>query len=138
LQTADGALEQVNGMLGRMSELAVQAGNETLAAADRQKIEAEMNGLKSEIDRISETATFNDQKLLDGSFQGKNIQAGTEATGGNQIDISIGNMNWDAISGGGAVNLQSSSQIAETMDYIKTAQQNVSTMRADIGATQNR
>jgi flagellin len=138
LQTADGALDSVNNKLNRMSELAVQAGNETLSAQDRSKLESEMNALKSEIDRVSQTTTFNEQPLLDGSFQEKSIQVGSEVTEENQIDISIDNMNWNSISGNGNISLQTSEDIAATMDYIKTAQQNVSTMRADMGATQNR
>jgi flagellin len=139
VQTADGALNQVGDMLNRMSELSVQAGNETLAKEDRDKIQSEMDALRTEIDRVSETTTFNDQKLLDGSFaDGKKLLVGAEATDGNQIDIKIDKMDWDSISGGGTVSVASSDQISATMDYIKTAQQNVSTMRSDMGATQNR
>ncbi|MDR0221642.1 MAG: flagellin [Lachnospiraceae bacterium] len=139
VQTADGALNQVGDMLNRMSELSVKAGNETLAQEDRDKLQSEMDALRTEIDRVSETTTFNDQKLLDGSFEdGKRLQVGAEATDGNQIDIKIGKMDWNSISGNGTLNVANSDKIAETMSYIKTAQQNVSTMRSDMGATQNR
>jgi flagellin len=139
VQTADGALNQVSDMLNRMGELAVKAGNETLAPEDREKIQSEMNSLRGEIDRVSETTTFNDQKLLDGSFaEGKKLQVGSEATEDNQIDVVISKMDWNAISGNGTVSVENNDEISATMEYIKTAQQNVSTIRSDMGATQNR
>jgi flagellin len=141
LQTADGALDQVNNMLNRMSELAVRAGNDTLSASDRSNLESEMNSLRGEIDRISQTATFNDQNLLDGSLaDGRSIQVGSEVSGENQINITIANMDWASISGSGndSISLQNSDQISSAMENIRAAQRNVSTMRSDIGATQNR
>ncbi|MCL2718699.1 MAG: flagellin [Lachnospiraceae bacterium] len=137
MQIADGALGQVNEMLNRMNELGVQAGNETLSEEQRYSIQAEMNALRSEVDRIAETTTFNGQKLLDGSFSGKRLQVGAEATDENQISITIGNMNWDSISGNRPVSIESG-QLAETMQGIRSAMQGISTMRSDMGAVQNR
>ena len=68
IQTAEGALQEVHGMLNRMVELATQSANGTIQADDRQKIEAELEALKGEIDRISEATNFNGIKLLDGSL----------------------------------------------------------------------
>lgn len=138
IQTADGALNQVNDMLNRMNELGVKAGNETMGEEERYSIQAEMNALRSEVDRIAETTTFNDQKLLDGSFRGKKLQVGSEASSENQIDLNIGNMNWNSISANSTVNIGSRDDLALTMEGIRSALQNVSTMRADMGATQNR
>lgn len=70
LQTAEGATEEVVSMLQRMRELAVQAGNGTYTANDRIELQKEMDQLKSEIDRISETAEFNTKKLLNGESSG--------------------------------------------------------------------
>lgn len=139
LQTAGGALDQVNEMLGRMSELALRAGNETLSAEDRSSIQSEMNALRSEIDRIAETTAFNDQKLLDGSFaEGRSIQAGAEVNDENRINIAIGRMDWESISSNGSHNVGDSEEIAATMNNITDALQTVSSMRSNIGATQNR
>lgn len=66
LQTAEGALDTVHGILQRMRELAVQAANETLTATDRVEIQKEIEQLKGEIDRISRTTEFNTKKLLNG------------------------------------------------------------------------
>lgn len=71
IQTAEGALQEVHGMLNRMVELATQSANGTIQADDRQKIEAEVEALKGEIDRISESTNFNGIKLLDGSLSTK-------------------------------------------------------------------
>ncbi|MCL2050919.1 MAG: flagellin [Lachnospiraceae bacterium] len=136
IQVADGALGQVNEMLNRMNELGVRAGNETLSEEERYSIQAEMDALKSEVDRVAETATFNGQKLLDGSFDGKRLQVGSEASEENQISITIGNMNWDSISGNSSVSIESS-QLADTMEGIRTALESVSLMRSDMGASQN-
>ena len=141
LQTADGALDQVNDMLGRMNELAIQAGNETLSSEDRGKIEAEMNALRGEINRVAETTTFNEQKLLDGSFaDGKRLQVGAEVSEENQISIVIGQMDWATISEGTntPISLQNNVEIAAALESIQTAGQNVSSMRSDMGAIQNR
>ncbi len=68
IQSAEGALQEVHGMLNRMVELAEQSANGTIQADDRQKVEAELEALKGEIDRISKATNFNGIKLLDGSL----------------------------------------------------------------------
>lgn len=90
VQTADGALSEVHDMLQRMGELAVKGGTGTLTASDREYITAEVRQLMNEIDRVQSTTTFNEQKLLDGTFKDKELQVGAEA--GQHISITIGNM----------------------------------------------
>ncbi len=68
LQTAEGALNETHGILQRIRELAVQAGNTTLSTSDRQAIGEEMVSLRSEIDNISTRTRFNGQTLLNGSL----------------------------------------------------------------------
>ncbi|MFV0343880.1 MAG: flagellin [Anaerocolumna sp.] len=68
IQTAEGALTEVNSMLQRMRELAVQASNATNTTEDRQSIQAEIDQLRDEIQRISDTTEFNTKKLLNGSI----------------------------------------------------------------------
>ena len=91
VQTAEGALNEVQDMLQRMNELAVKGENGTLTSTDRSYIQAEVKQLMSEIDRVQSTTTFNEQKLLDGSFSNKGLQVGAEA--GQHIGITIKNMN---------------------------------------------
>ena len=89
VQTAEGALNEVEDMLQRMNELAVKGENGTLTTTDRSAIQSEIRQLMSEVDRVQSTTTFNEMNLLDGSFM-KGLQVGAEA--GQHIDISIANM----------------------------------------------
>ena len=91
VQTAEGALNEVQDMLQRMNELAVKGENGTLTSTDRSYIQAEVKQLMSEIDRVQSTTTFNEQSLLDGSFSNKGLQVGAES--GQHIGITIKNMN---------------------------------------------
>ena len=67
IQTSEGALQETQSILSRMRELAVQAANDTYTANDRLEIQKEIVQLKSEIDRIANTTSFNNKMLLDGS-----------------------------------------------------------------------
>ena len=66
VQTAEGALTEVHSMLQRMNELAVQAANGTNSDSDRDAIQAEIDQLVTEIDRVAETTKFNETYLLKG------------------------------------------------------------------------
>lgn len=66
VQTAEGALTEVHAMLQRMNELAVQSANGTNAQSDRDAIQAEIDQLATEIDRVAETTKFNETYLLKG------------------------------------------------------------------------
>ena len=66
VQTAEGALGEVQDMLQRMNELAVQSANGTNSKTDRDAIQAEIDQLATEIDRVSETTKFNETYLLKG------------------------------------------------------------------------
>jgi len=79
MQTAEGALDEVTNSLQRMRELAVQAVNGTNNALDRAALDAEVQQLKSEIDRTAKTTQFNSINLLDGSFKNKVLQIGDKA-----------------------------------------------------------
>ncbi len=70
VQTAEGALAEVQDMIQRMNELCVQAANGTNSSTDRQYIQDELDQLVSEIDRIAETTKFNETFLLKGDQEG--------------------------------------------------------------------
>ena len=84
-QTAEGALGKMGDMLGRMRDLAVQAGNSTNSASDREALQSEVKQLTDEIDRVAKTANFNGQKIMDGSFAGAVFQVG--ANSGDNITL---------------------------------------------------
>jgi flagellin len=64
IQTAEGGLSQIQTMLDRMRDLAVQSSNGTLGTDDRKAIDKEFNDLKGEISRIAGTTQFNNKNLL--------------------------------------------------------------------------
>ncbi|MDW8191938.1 MAG: flagellin [Synergistota bacterium] len=68
IQTAEGALDEVQAILHRIRELAIQAANDTYTSYDREQIQKEIDQLKAEIDRIGESAQFNTRKLLTGEL----------------------------------------------------------------------
>ncbi len=85
-QTAEGALVEVTNNLQRIRELAVQSSNASNSQSDRDALQTEVASLKSEIDRVANTTSFNNVKLLDGSFQGAVFQVGANA--GETITVS--------------------------------------------------
>jgi flagellin len=78
-QTAEGALGQVNTMLQRMRELAVQSSNGAMSAPDRSSLQLEVEQLKSQIQSVATTTNHNNIKLLDGSAGKVQIQTGVNA-----------------------------------------------------------
>lgn len=95
-QTAEGALGTIGGNLQRIRELGVQSRNATNSTEDRQALNAEVQQLKQEIQRVAENTSFNGTKLLDGSFKQQGFQVG--ASQGQTIDISqIANANIDKL-----------------------------------------
>ncbi|MFA9376878.1 MAG: flagellin [Lachnotalea sp.] len=68
LQSADGALEEINTILQRMRELTVQAANETYTDEDRESIQVEVDSLTDEVDRLVTDTQFNEKTLLDGNL----------------------------------------------------------------------
>ena len=87
-QTAEGDLAQIGNNLQRMRELAVQSANASNSASDRAALNAEVQQLAQEIDRVAQASTFNGVKLLDGSFQAQTFQVGANATASDQITVS--------------------------------------------------
>lgn len=73
LQTAEGGTDQVTQRLHRIRELALQAASDTLTQSDREKVQVEIEEIKAEITRLSNTTEFNTRKLLDGSLAGGSI-----------------------------------------------------------------
>lgn len=69
IKAVDGALSEMHDMLQRINELAIKGSTGTLSDGDRELADEEVQKLKEEIQRVSETFEFNGQKLLDGSFQ---------------------------------------------------------------------
>ncbi|MBR9911607.1 MAG: flagellar biosynthesis protein FliC [Gammaproteobacteria bacterium] len=99
MQTAEGALEETTSILQRMRELAIQSANGIYSDADRSTLDAEVQQLKAEIDRIAETTTFNGQPLLDGSLTNLELQVGSEAN--QTVSLEVGSLRATSLGGNG-------------------------------------
>jgi flagellin len=164
VQTAEGALNEVQDMLQRMNELSVKSANGTMQSVDRQYIQQEIDALTSEIDRVACTTTFNETNLLNGSFTGKTLQVGSEdakKSTGQEITVNIAELTFKGLtasvgfadyvnnkpnaaapsghmSSDGKLDVSSQKAAQSSISVVKTALQNVSTMRSALGAVQNR
>lgn len=140
-KTADGALEQVQSMLQRMSDLAIHAQDGTTSAEDAAADQAEANELIKEITRIADTTKFNGKTLLDGTLKtdGINFMVGYTAADANKINLKIADMTSKGLGlATGDPGTPIDIKTADSLTTIQTAIQTVSTNRATIGATQNR
>ena len=90
VQTAEGAMQEIDGILQRMRELAVQSASDTNGTQDRGYLQQEVSQLSQEIDRIANTTQFNSMNVLDGSYKNKLFQIG--ANQGQTLQFSIGSM----------------------------------------------
>ncbi|ELO1554814.1 flagellin N-terminal helical domain-containing protein [Aeromonas hydrophila] len=95
-QTAEGAMDEVTGMLQRMRTLSQQSANGSNSAKDRDALQKEVDQLGAEINRISTSTTFAGTKLLDGSFGGT-FQVGADAN--QTISFSLSQADGFSISG---------------------------------------
>jgi len=103
IQTAEGALDETTNILQRMRELSIQSANGTYDDSNRATLDAEVQQLISEIDRISETTKFNGLNILDGTLGDVDLQAGADAY--ETITLSIGATSTDNLgsAGGGDI-----------------------------------
>jgi flagellin len=145
VQTADAALNNVQGMLQRISELAVQYKNGDLSSQDQTDIQSEVDQLTSEINRQQNTSQFNGISLLDGNANsGANVvfQVGSGASDTLSVSFASveGNLTtgfcWSNVSSatGHVFDLSSTTALTD----INTAINNISSMAASLGAVQNR
>ncbi|WP_368163986.1 flagellin [Aeromonas sp. R6-2] len=152
-QTAEGAMEEITGMLQRMRTLSSQSANGTNTTADRQALQQEVDQLSQEITRVSNDTTFGGKKLLDGNAAvaaGVNIQVGSDA---NQIisfklsfSFSVDGLKTAsgstlATTGSGAatlVDISTSTNAQSVLGGIDKLIRQVDSKRAELGAVQNR
>jgi len=139
IQTAEGNLNETHSILQRMRELAVQAASDTNDDTDRAQLQAEMDELIAEIDRIANDTEFNTQKLLDGSLSGSGntLTFHIGANSGQNIKLNISAMTASGLGINGLkISGQSSADAAITT--IQNAINTVSEERSKLGAYQNR
>jgi len=99
IQTAEGALDETTNILQRMRELAIQSANGIYSDNDRTTLDAEVQQLKAEIDRIADTTAFNGQNVLDGSLGDIALQVGSESN--QTITFGIDSFSTNTLGGAG-------------------------------------
>ncbi|EMD99010.1 MULTISPECIES: flagellin [Stutzerimonas stutzeri subgroup] len=101
-QTAEGAMQQSTNLLQRMRDLALQSANGSNSDSERKALNQEVNQLKEELNRISDTTTFGGRKLLNGDFEKVAFQVGSQANETISFGITstnsatLGNNKYDA------------------------------------------
>ncbi|MGZ4254638.1 MAG: flagellin N-terminal helical domain-containing protein [Solirubrobacteraceae bacterium] len=147
VQTAESSLNNVQSMLQRVRELAVQYQNGDLSSTDKTDIQNEVNQLTQEVDRQRGAVTFNGISLLNGTAGGTNgvtFQVG--ANSGDTLSASFADVegstglgvtgfSWSQATSGGTVFDLSQANALSTLD---SAIGNVSNLAATLGAVQNR
>lgn len=138
LQLSDAAMSESVNSLQRMRELAVQAASGTLTTTDRTNLNAEYLQLSSEVDRIANNTKFNNQLLLTGSFAAKMIQVGQYS--GQFLSVTINRVVTSTlgISAGTTLSGTSGDEAWAAITAIDVAIQSLSSVRATVGALQNR
>jgi len=139
IQTAEGAMNEMTGIVQRMRELAVQASNEgTMDSTERGYLNQEFQLLESELDRIVNVTEYNGQKLIDGSISsGVSFQVGMRNTGDDRISLSVATSGSTSLGLNDEV-LTSSAGAQKAIAALDNALQTINTSRGTLGATQNR
>jgi len=136
LQIAEGALNEVSGLLIRQRELAIQAANGTLGSGERTTINNEVQDLVAEIDRIAAVTTFNGTAVLNSTAQ-IDFQIGVDATANDRITVSGVSAGAVAI-GVGSIETLSAGSARSALSAIDSAISSVASLRASFGTVQNR
>ena len=139
LGTAEGAMEEIQTMLLRLRELAVQSSNGTNTTADRAALQSEVDALEAEIDRVSENTTWASLSIIDGALSaGITFQIGADS--GQTITHSILNL----ANTGGLIALSTADTIGTLalannyISFMDNALSAVATEREQLGAVMNR
>ncbi len=140
-QTAEGSLGQVQAILQRMRDLAVQAGSDSNNAASRTAITTEATQLTQELGRIGTSTNFNGIKLLDGSAGTLKFQVGANAGSDNQIDLNLTSSNVSAIAstlgsnaGGAKMDVLTPTNVTGATTFTVGAAGSSTTITATLGA----
>lgn len=143
-QVAEGSMNDMQGIVTRMRELAVQSANGTLGSTERGYIQAEFKELSKEVDRISKVTNFNGQQLIDGTAaKGLTFQIGINKSTNDEITVSIATLTTSTLGSTGAAKITAASLSTATnaktaIATFDAAIRQLSQSRAVLGATQNR
>ncbi|KRW90854.1 flagellin [Alicyclobacillus tengchongensis] len=138
LQTASGAMNQVNNILQTMNTLAVEAANGTENSTDLSNLNQEMAALQNQINNIASQTKFNTMTLLDGSLatSGVTFQINTDGTTNSQLSITIASVTVGALFGG-TINITSQTLAQQAITSIQNAITSLSAYQANVGAVED-
>ena len=142
-QVAEGGMNEMQGIVSRMRELAVQSSNNTLGGNERGYIQTEFKQLQSEINRIGQVTEFAGQKLLDGSAStGLTFQVGIQNTSNDRLAMSITKLTTSTLGSTSlhvaSASLSTATNAQKALGVFDKAIQQLSQSRAKVGAVQNR
>ena len=140
IDTAEGGHKEVEDILQRMRELAVQAANDTNDTTDRTQIKTEFDELVVEIDRIKDVTSWAGTKLLDGtggSSGSFNFQIGSGTLTADKLAITITSISTSTL-GVGSLTVASLSSAQSAITAIDTAIKTLNTQRSKLGSYSNR
>ena len=145
IDTAEGAHKEVENILQRMRELAIQAANGTNDTDDITNLEAEFTALSTEITRIGETTTWAGKALTGTNSTTFSLQVGSETGTSNQISVTINSIKSADIGNGTddildlvADGLDNLTETNNAIVVIDDAIKEVNTQRSELGAVSNR
>jgi len=139
VQTAEGAMTETQSLLERMRELAVEAASEVLQATERGYLQLELMKLQEEMDRISLVTDFNGLGLLDGSVASVGVQVGPDGDGNSRINVQLFVTDSTTLGvGAGLVDFSDAANAGLSLDQVDLAIDSLNSMRASLGANQNR
>lgn len=142
IQTAEGAMNETHAIVQKMRELAVQSANDTNTQQERDALDAQFQQFIKEIDRIAGDTEFNTRKLINGDYKDKPLKLQIGANSGQHMDVTIGDMGWNALlgsnSGRSDLNLLSQESSNTMIGVMNQVLNNVSNERSNMGAYTNR
>jgi len=139
VSTAEGALGEVHGILGRLRELSIQSANGSMTSTDRGYLDTEFKQLQAEITRIQGAAKFNGKQLLATSASTITFQIGLDNASFDQLSITFGGFALTTLlSASTSVAGTTSTNALAALTSIDNALQTISTERAKYGASMNR
>ena len=140
IATAEGGHKELENILQRMREVAVQAANDTNNAQDRANLQAEMDGMSLEVDRIAGTTTWAGTSLMATGTSSFSFQVGAATGAKNQISVDINNMTSATLDVEAAdVKLTgTATERTSAIDTIDDAIKTVNDQRSELGAVSNR
>ena len=140
IDTAEGAHKEIENILQRMREVAVQASNDTNNGQDRANLQAEMDAMSTEIDRIAGTTTWAGAQLMDATTSTFSFQVGSATGTKNQISVDIKTMNAAGLDVEVTdVDLTGTASARYTaLDNVDAAIKSVNDQRSELGAVSNR